>query len=476
MEPARVEAVLPTGPNPFGPSGLLPIHMTKSRIPSRARTAQRFRIIAKSVSLALLPLLFSSRGAWAEDWSLERVLNVVRERDPGVHAAQAAGDAQRAQAAESWSALSPQVTASAGLTRSDDPAVLFSQKLWQGRFTEADFAVDRLNQPAPQSALQCGITLDQPLWNGGRELAAPGLARHYNRAATAMERASIADQLMGAVEVYVAVAGAHENAHAAALALAAAKAMRSAAAERYRMGQVPELDTLRALAREGDARVREIGARRGLALALDHLSRLVMAPVAAESVELPGEPPAVPQGAEGVRGELSAAREGAAAAGTEARMAALRLMPSLNSRFALTQYRPASGGTFEPRWMVALSADFPLFDGARRLNEWRAARSRATEAKATAQALERDLAVGLGAAHVEAAVASERRDAANAARAAAEEALRLASLRYRAGLLPLTDLLATDAEASAARAVAVEASTAVTLAYYRLLHAQGDLR
>ena len=63
-----------------------------------------------------------------------------------------------------------------------------------------------------------------------------------------------------------------------------------------------------------------------------------------------------------------------------------------------------------------------------------------------------------------------------ALRRAAEEALRLASLRYRAGLLPLTDLLATDAEASAARAVAVEASTAVTLAYYRLLHAQGDLR
>lgn len=421
-------------------------------------------------------LLLSSGGAWAEEWSLQRVLNVVRERDPGVHAARAAGDAQRAQAAQNWSALSPQVTVSAGLTRSDDPAVLFSQKLWQGRFTETDFAVDRLNQPGAQSALQYGITVDQPLWNGGRELAAPGLARHYNRAATAVERASIADKLLAAVEAYAAAIRAREGARAAGMGLAAASAMRSAAAERYRMGQVPELDTLRALAREGDARVREIGARQGVALALDHLSRLVMAPVVAESLESPGEPPAVPHDAEAGRGELSAAREGAAAAGTEARVAAMRLMPSLNSRFALTQYRPASGGTFEPRWTVALSADFPLFDGARRLNEWRAARSRATGARAAAQALERDLAVGLGAARVEAAVASERRDAANAACAAAEEALRLASMRYRAGLLPLTDLLATDAEASAARAVAVDASTSVTLAYYRLLHTQGDLR
>jgi len=434
------------------------------------------RIIAKLLTLSVVQILVSAGAAHAGEWTLERVLNVVRERDPGVHAARANGDAQRAQAAQSWSALSPQISASAGFTRSDDPAVLFSQKLWQGRFSASDFAVDRLNEPAPQSAVQVGITVDQPLWNGGREFAAPSLARHYNRAATAMERAAIADKLLGAVEAYVAAVQARENARAAEMGLSAAQAMRSAAAERYRMGQVPELDTLRAVAREGDARVHEIGARRGLALALDHLSRLVMAPVAAESLEAPGDPPPVAQDAPVARGELAAAREGAAAAGTEARMAALRMLPSLNSRLALTQYRPAEGGAFEPRWMVAISADFPIFDGARRMNEWRAASSHATEAKATAQALERDLAVGLGAARVEAAVASERRDAAAIARAAAEEALRLASLRYRAGLLPLTDLLATDAEASAARASAVEASTSVTLAYYRLLHAQGDLR
>jgi outer membrane protein TolC len=427
-------------------------------------------------TLAGVYLLVSSGGAWAGDWTLERVLNVVREIDPGVNAARATGDARRAQAAQSWSALSPQVTVSAGFTRSDDPAVLFSQKLWQGRFSTADFAVDRLNQPAPQSAIQGGITVDMPLWNGGRELAAPSLARHYNHAATAMERASIADKLLGAVEVYLAAVEARENARAAELGLSAAQAVRSAAAERYRMGQVPELDTLRALAREGDARVRQIGARRGLALTLDHLSRLVMASVTAESLEEPGEPPPVAHDVESARGELSAAREGAAAAGTEARIAALRMLPSLNSRLALTQYRPAEGGAFEPHYMMAVSADFPIFDGARRMNEWRAARSRATEAKATAQALERDLAVELGAARVEAAMASERRDAAAVARGAAEEALRLASSRYRAGLLPLTDLLATDAEASAARAAAVEASTAVTQAYFRLLHARGELR
>ncbi len=177
-----------------------------------------------------------------------------------------------------------------------------------------------------------------------------------------------------------------------------------------------------------------------------------------------------------MRGELTAARESATAQATESRTAALRLLPSLNSRLAVTGYRPADTGTFERRWMVALSADLPLFDGAQRVNEWRAASARATAARESARALERDLAVGLDAARAEDAIAPERRDAALAGRDAAEEALRLAGLRYRAGLLPLTELLAADAEAATARAAAIEASTAVVLAHYRLLHAQGDLR
>jgi outer membrane protein len=404
------------------------------------------------------------------------VLDSVRLRDPGVRAARSTGEAGRAQAAQAWALVLPHVTLSAGFTRSDDPALLFSQKLWQGRFAPDDFAVDRLNQPEPQSALQWTVAVDQPLWNGGRELTAPGLAARQNRAATAAERAQVADRLLAAVDAYVGALEARENARAAEQALVAARAMRAAAIERFRRGQVSELDTLRAAARDGEARVRELGARHRSAIALEQLSRLVHEEVTAESLAPLEEIPAVPEQPGSERGELAAVREGAAAAGTEARTAALRLLPSLNSRFAVTGYRPYATGAFERRWLVAVSADVPLFDGGQRWNEWRAARARATAARATAQTLKRDLALDLAAARAEEAVARERRDAARAGRMAAEEALRLAGERYRAGLLPLTELLATDAEASGARAAEVEASSATTLAHYRLLHARGELR
>lgn len=412
----------------------------------------------------------------AEAWNVERVLDAVRTNDPSVRAARASGAAGRAQAAQVWAMLSPHVTASAGFTRTDDPAILFSQKLWQGRFTMADFAIDALNQPDPRSAMQWNLTVDQPLWNGGRELTVPGLAAQHNRAATAMERANVANELLAAVEAFTNATRARAGEQAAARGLEAAISMRESAVARFAMGQVPELDTLRAAARLGEARVRAIGARRGLAVAMEHLSKRVGTTIAPEELaETPAFEP-VASRAETVRGELVAAREGAKAATTESWTSTLRLLPSVNSRLAVSQYKPWDGDSYERRWMVAVMAEMPLFDGARRWNEARAARAKADEARARAQAYERDMATGLAAARVEDAVSRERLDAARVGLAAAEEALRLAALRYRAGLLPITEFLAADAEASGARAAEAEASSAVTLAHYRLLHAQGDLR
>jgi outer membrane protein TolC len=425
----------------------------------------------------MVPFLIGPTAADAEIWPLSRVLEVVREHDAGVRAARAAGDAGRARAAQNWALLLPHVALSTGFTRSDDPALLFSQKLWQGRFTAEDFALDQLNQPAPQSALQWGLSLDQPLWNGGREWLAPAQAGRYGRAASAMEQAAVADRLLAAVEAWVDAVGARARDRAAREALTSAEMMRSAAIGRLRMGQVAEVDTLRAAARAGEARVRAIGAARTLAVQIQRLSGLVGTTIAPEDLDVSTEAPDTTMSGTGVRGELLAAREAAKAASTQSREAGMALLPSINTHFAYTQYRPAGGdGGWEPRWLVAVSADLPLFDGTQRLNEWRVSKARAAEAEAQAEALERDLAVALASARAEATVAIEQREAARDGRLASEAALRLAQARYGAGLLALSDLLAADAEATAARATEIDAATAIVRSHYRLLHALGELR
>jgi outer membrane protein TolC len=416
-------------------------------------------------------------AASAETWTLERVLDGVRRSDPVIRSARASGEAARAQAAGGRAAFSPRVSLQAGITRSDDPALLFSQKLWQGRFTADDFALPSLNQPATATGMQWSLVVEQPLWNAGSEISAPGLAARRRRAADAAERGAIAGRLLEAVERYADAVSASAAEAADSVALAAAEGYRSAAVERLRMGQVSPLDSMRGAARAGEARLRWLSAQQTTRLALARLGALLGTPVDPASLaslpDVPG-PPAVASTAP--QPELVAAREFAAALATESRRAALGLLPSLNSRLTMTGYRGPDVASWERRWTAAVALDMPLWDGAHRFQEWRAARARAGQAGADAEALARDLAVGLSAAQANAALALERRAVARETAAAAVEALRFASARYRAGLLPLTDLLATDAEAVRARETQVAAEADAVVRHYHLLWARGELQ
>lgn len=432
------------------------------------------RILPK---LLLLAGLVAAAPAAAEPWTLERVLANVRDSDPGVRAVRAAGDAARAEASGGRWALSPRVTLQAGATRGDDPAMLFTQKLWQGRFTAADLALPALNQPAAATGLQWGLVVEQPLWNAGREVTAFGLASRRRRAATAAADAAVTNRLLDGVEAYVSAVRARASEAADSAGLAAAENYRDATSDRLRMGQVSPLDSMRAAARAGEARLRWLASRQAAELARDRLGALVGAQVEGDSLApLPEIIDGSSTGARGPRAELVSAREDAAAAGSESRRAGMGLLPSLNSRFTVTRHRNADGGDWEPRWTAAVMLELPLWDGARRYQDWSGARARARQARANAEALERELALDLRTARSDAALAIERRAVAREAGAAAEEALRFATERYRAGLLPLTDLLATDAEAARARQARVDAEALAVVAHYRLLRARGEFR
>jgi len=435
------------------------------------------RAAAILAELLLLAGLSGPSPAVAEPWTLERVVETVHRRDPGVVAARAAGEAARAQASQSRAALSPRVSFATGLVRGDDPALLFSQKLQQGRLTAEDLALPALNQPPAATSLQWGLVLEQPIWNAGREVTGRGLASHQLRAAAAAESAAVAERLLQAVELYVAAVRARAAAVADSIALTAAESYRRAAAERLRMEQTSPLDSMRAAARAGETRLRWLASRQAALLALERLSARVGASVEADSLAaLPETSASPPATAPSPRGELVSARESSAALLTESKRAGMGLLPSLNSRFTWTHYRDLHVGAWEPRWTAAVMLELPLWDGRRRYQDWGAARARARQAQENLAAMERDLALDLDAARSDAALALEQRAVARETDDAAEEALRFAAARYSAGLLTLTELLATDAEAARARESRVDAEAGAVLAHYRLLHTRGELR
>ncbi|MBI5836932.1 MAG: TolC family protein [Candidatus Eisenbacteria bacterium] len=422
-------------------------------------------------------LLAGPGGAGAEPWTVERVLESVRSTDPAIAAARARGEAGRAQGASAWAGLSPQLRLQGSVLRSDDPALLFSEKLWQGRFTQADFDVQALNRPPARTAWQYGLVLDQPIFNGAGEVTTPALVGHLRRAATAAEQAAVGGLLLRAAETYAGAWRARRALEADSLSLEAALEQRRSAVARFRTGQVPELDTLLAAARLAGARAAWLGRQAEGEVAIARLSRLVGATVNPSELADPSAPAAdAPLGEAADRGEVRAARERAAALEIESKRAGLRLLPSLNGRVTLNWYRDPAQGPAERRWMASLAMDLPVWDGARRVNEWRAAQAQARMARADAQAAERDLEVAAAGARAEADIAPRRFEAARMGRAAAEEGLRFAQDRYRAGLLPLSELLAADAEAAKARLGEVDARVNLLLTRYRHLHAIGELR
>jgi outer membrane protein TolC len=413
-------------------------------------------------------------------WTLERVLDAARDSSPSVRAAKAAGRAGEALGAAQWGALSPKISFRSGLSRSNDPALLFTQRLWQGRFTNDDFALDALNEPGPRTALEYGFVLEQPIWNGGAEVTAPAAVSRAKREARAASDAAVAGALLDAVRRYVGYVSARARAEADSAAAEAADAAHLAAAERHRRGQVPDLDTLRTFAHAAEARERMLSSIRDRDVARRRLGDAIGATPRDEEIAAPppGDPGAFLAAGEpaGEPHELRAARARADRLGLEASRASLRLLPSLNGRLAMTYYRDPDVDDVERRWFAGLSLDWPLWDGTVRWQERRAAAAGADGARAEAEALRRELAAREEAARRDLELAGPRRDAARAARDASEEALRLATARYAAGLLPLDALLGVDAEAARARVRHIEREADVFLAGYSYLHATGRLK
>jgi outer membrane protein TolC len=434
------------------------------------------RSIADAACLAALALALPAT-ATADPWPLDRVLEAVRRADPGVEAARQGASAERLEKKGAMTSLSPRLTLQAEALRSDDPALLFSERLRQGRFTEADFALGALNRPSVRSSLDWGLVLEQPIFNGGSELTAPALAAQHRRAADAAGAARVADRLLIAVERYVEALRATNALAADSFAEVAAMEHLRASVERFRLGQVAELDTLRAAARWAEARASMADASATCEAGLRRLSSLTGAPVGAGDLVPPPSPlDGATSPAPAERGEIRAARALAAAGRIEARRAGLSLLPSLNGRLGVRYYRPVEEGPDVRRWTGSIVMEFPLWDGTARARAWKAARARARQAAAEADLIERDLNAEADAARREITTARERVEALRAANVAREEALRLSARRYRAGLLTLGELLSADSEAARSRHEQVDADARVSLAAYRYLHAIGGLQ
>ncbi len=435
--------------------------------------------------------------------TLDKVRAAALQHNEMLAASVAAADAAADQALGAWQGLLPQIQVGEVYLRSDDALNAFAFKLNQRSVTAADFDPAALNAPPIAENHISRLELRQPLFNGG-------MGWYGKRAADAMASAAAYDRHraaetvdLQAVEAYdgLVLAGSYER--VVNEAISAAQAHLAQAQARVDAEMATEADLLQARVQLGGLRQRLIEVRNMAAAAGQNILLLTAAatdlPLAAEAdFSDPGQAPAgqaapapaatapaeslaaasaaaLPP-APAARADVRAARLRADAAGRMVGVARGALLPHLNLGLERDWYGDRFFSGSAKSWTLGVFATWDLFSGLRDLGRLRQARA---EKRAADYAYE----FGLRRAHVEATqsrldlrAADEKVRVAREAVAAGREAARIVTAQYGEGLASMTDLLDTQAAATAAEGNLVQALHDYNVGLARLRYADGASR
>jgi outer membrane protein TolC len=413
--------------------------------------------------LAVIPLAAQT----APGLSLPEALRTAWSQQAGLQAGQALADRARLDAEAAQALLLPTLQAQVGWMRTDEPMMAFGMKLNQARIQGSDFNPALLNHPEAVSGFGGSLTLQQPLYAGGRITAA-------RRATAALAEAEAANQAHRKQQVALAVVQAYYGAQAAAAGvtyaedtLKTAQGTEAFVAARVDQGLMLKADLARVRAWRAQAEAGVAEARRQAASARSGLA-LLMGTATPETLATPLEAPAPPAGSPGQRADLKAAafQTEAARAFTAAVGGSLKPEVGLSLSTGLARETwGASGGS----WTTAsLGAKWTFAWGDTKKTQAARAGARAAElaqrwqqAQAARETTEAEGAVTAAEAKVRAA---------QEGLTAAEEARELRQARHREGLTPLTELLDAESALQGARAFRL-----ATLLELRTAHAQRAL-
>ena len=421
--------------------------------------------------LALCSLLLPGPARAQALVTLSQAVSDTLANNPSLVRARASVQEAEATRREARANYFPHLVFSEAWQRSDQPVFAFGALLSSRQFTQADFAVDRLNSPGATSLFTGRIGVHQLIFDGGGSRAGVEAASRSRDAVQAGADAVAADLALAATRAYGKVLSADAAHRAAATAVTSADEDVHRAERRRDAGTATEADVLAMSVHAADMRQREIQAAGDAAIARAELNRLMGAAIdRTYQVEEPPAPEAMAAdvaalSAEGERSRPELIRATAERASAEAALKQARAVwyPAVS----VDAGYQGDGLSFADRagsWMVAGEVRWALSLGGAE-----SARVAAAEAvRASTRASETDARAAI---HVDVFAALKRLEAARARLATgvtavsqARESQRILRNRFDAGLAGVNDVLRAataelDAEAQRVAAL-VDAITA----------------
>lgn len=397
-----------------------------------------------------LVVLIAATTAQAETLTLQRAIAMALAANADVDAARAAqaeAAAARDAAGRAWM---PTLTVEEGWQRGNQPVYVFGSLLAQRRFTEADFAVQSLNDPAPLSNHRASLLVRQSVFDGGETHARADAAAATFALSGADHRRVQADTAVAVVRAYGDAIIAEANGRVARGAIQSAAQDVSRAVARRDQGRATAADVLslqvhlaemqaRAISAAGDVRIARARLNSVLGVAIDTDWQLAPPPVAS-----PRATPALDVSLT-ARPDVTSAAIQVEAADAAARETRALLLPRIGVEGGY-EWNGSTWTNRAPAWLVGARAEFSLSFGGTEVARARAAAHAVERARAEKTSVERAARVDLLAAQERLAAALAREDVAIGAASHARESERIIRERFEAGLAGVTDVLhAADA-------------------------------
>ncbi len=405
-------------------------------------------------------LVFATAPAAGEVLTLERAIAIALEDNLELAAADARLDAAEAGVDEARAARLPQVDLAAGFLRTDHPVQVFGTLLSQGRFSEENFAIGSLNDPAPLSDWNSRLSFTLPLWTGGGIRAQREAATHQREAAAATRSRSRQQVAYRVVEGYTTAVLARAQLEVAQDALAAAQGNVKLTEDLWRAGLVVESDPLQARVRESALQELVIRAESGVEISRSTLNQilgrdldepfLLPEDLAVEDADDEDLKDILATGPEN-RPDLLAATLQVETAQQAVRGERSRRWPQVMLRSSVDTDDESFFAADGPHWTAGVGFRLRLFDGAAARSRVLRAQARQREAQAQQQLLKDTVGLEIRRAYHELKAAGQRLKQATAAISLAEKSRTIVDDRYKSGLARLPELLDAESALTEAR-------------------------
>lgn len=433
--------------------------------------------------IAAFPKIASAQAT--QRMTLAQAVDIALEKSPSQKIALAERKAAIADVAAAKSPFFPHISFTESAMAGDDPVFAFGTRLRQGRFSAADFAIQRLNYPASIGDFSARFSGQWTLFDSFATQLTLKRARWMEQSAQHNLDRAAQQTVYATVSAYYTVLLATKQAQLAEENSKTAESVAEQSQSRVDAGTAVEADALSAKVLLAQRKQDLIQAKNEVELAKAQLNTVLGLPadtpveLQQEFSEHPLTPPTLSeleQVALKNRPDLQAVNTMSAAQDANVSLAKASFGPHLNAigSWQTDTVNFASNGS--NNWMAGAELQIDLFAGGEKLARLRHEKAMQERAAAARMSAEDNVRLELRRAFYDFDSSRQSLEVTRATVAESEEALRMLRDRYESGLATITDLLRTEDAVRRSRDSYWQAVAHYSTSYAALELAAGTLK